>query len=164
MPFLGPLKHPALFAVAGLALACAGCGINCDRDPDVAPVPWKGGVTENGPSGLVYDSSPNADEGPYLDFPPGRTYRFFHSLGGKARSIVTYFAFADRCGAGSRKVERSSIGVGNQATLETQTDPTYFDVRNDTCSDVCLRVIARDPIVSTEPIPDDDAGAIVDSD
>ena len=100
---------------------------------------------------LTYDSSPNNWEGPWLPFPPGRTYRFFHDLGGIPLQINTWIAFSDRCGDHAGGVERSSEGAGNQTTIEQPTDPTYFDVRNDTCSDICLRVVASHPILESDP-------------
>jgi hypothetical protein len=127
--------------------AITGCGINCDRNPDEPPVEYKGGVTVDG----VYDSSPLGPRGPFLQFPPGRTYRFFHDLGGIPRRINSYLAFSDRCGNTEQGVERMAESAGNQVTLEQPTEPDYFDVRNDTCSDVCLRVVADHPILESEP-------------
>jgi hypothetical protein len=134
-----------------LAAATAGCGINCDRNPDVPPVDYKEGITRTKPE-LTYEST--SWEGPWLAFPPGRTYRFYHQLGGIPISIETWVAFSDRCGDHPGGVERSSEGAGNQTTIEQPNDPRYFDVRNDTCSDVCLRVAASHPILDSEPPPE----------
>lgn len=141
------LRAARLGAVA-LVAGITGCGINCDRNPDQAPVEWRGGVvTDKG----NYDSSPDGFDGPYLPFPPGRTYRFFHGLGGKPRVIQTWLAFSERCGAQERGIERSAEAAGNQVTIEKTESPDYFDIRNDTCSDVCLRAVAEDPILETSP-------------
>lgn len=148
--------------LAPLVLLAAGCGINCDKDPDDPPVEYKGGVTTNAGA---YDSAPDGENSAWLTFSAGRTYRFYHDLGGPPRKIVTYFAFAQRCGAGEQKVERYTIGVGNQATIEDNTHADYFDVRNDTCAEVCLRVYASDPILASEEptAGSPEAGAVDDA-
>lgn len=123
---------------------------------------WKGGVTVKG----IYDSSPEGFHGPFLGFPPGRTYRFFHDLGGPPRVIQTWIAFSERCGATERGVERTAEAAGNQVTIEVTDSDEYFEIRNDTCSDVCLRAVAQGPILSTEPPeePEPDAGDVTPSD
>lgn len=121
--------HRAL--ALGLVLALqAGCGSNCDRSPDQDPVRYTGGTTD-----LVrgtYESAP--PDGPFLDFPGGRTFRFFHGLGAVPHFYLAEFAFDE--------YPRSSVtAAGNQATWEAVT-AEYIDVRNDACSDVKIRVIA----------------------
>jgi hypothetical protein len=149
------LTRPAFLHLGACAVAlfAVGCGINCDRNPDEPAVDYRGGVTTS----MGYDSTPDGENSPWLTFPAGRTYRFFHDLGGPPRHIDAYLAFAERCGAGARKVERYTNGAGNQVTIEDNTHPDYFEVRNDTCAEVCLRVYASDPILSSEP-PEEDAG------
>jgi hypothetical protein len=151
------LTRPAFvhLGACAVALFAAGCGINCDRNPDEPAVDYRGGVTT---SAGAYDSAPEGENSPWLTFPAGRTYRFYHDLGGPPRDIRPSLAFAERCGAGDRKVERYTPGVGNQVTIEDNTHPDYFDIRNDTCAEVCLRVYASDPILSSEP-REDDAGS-----
>jgi len=141
-----------VFAIGTVVLGSAstGCGEQCDRNPNVPPVEYKDGKASNG----VYESSPFS--GPYLDFPSGRTYRFYHYLGGIPRRIDPWVSFdvdpvpssnEAKPGGGTTPI------VGNQFTVERVT-ATTFDVRNDTCSDIKLRVVASDP----EPAARADAG------
>ena len=126
----------ALSAAAWLAAAALpGCGTQCETHPAEPPVRFGGGRVDAARG--IYDSAPG---GVYLAFPPGRTYRFEHGLGGRPALVQTWLAFsrtpvrADG-GHGSGTVP----GAGNQVTVETVTD-RYVDVRNDTCSDVYVRV------------------------
>lgn len=130
--------------VAALSI---GCGPGCDRKPGGGPVIYVGGTTDTVHG--VYESAPPC--GPYLDFPGGRTYRFTHALGGVPRIVSTYFAFDEYpiCGAEcpcnghpSGFVEAS----GNQATVQ-DVGSDHIDVRNDTCSDVRLRITAEAPVL-----------------
>ena len=85
--------------------------------------------------------------GPYLAFPPGRTYRIAHRLGACPRNVGADFAFDVSPVSGSNAGTQPSGTVpaaGNQFTIERVT-PETLDVRNDTCSDVRLRVYASDP-------------------
>jgi hypothetical protein len=127
-----------------IATCCTGCGASCDRDKGDA-VRFEGGTTDTAAG--VYETSPW--QGPYLDFPAGRTYRLIHGLGSRPRLIVPYLSF-DRspvAAPGEPRSDRNShtaIGAGNQAIIEAVT-ADHIDVRNDTCSDIFLRVVASDP-------------------
>jgi hypothetical protein len=125
--------------VAWLQPACA---TTCDRTPDEAPHLYTGGTTR----GDVYESAP--PDGPFLYFPAGRTYRLVHGLGVVPTGYQSYLAFDEQPGS---FVE----SAGNQMTFEEWT-ATHVDVRNDTCSDVRVRVVlwARPP--GAEP----DAGSV----
>jgi hypothetical protein len=112
----------------------AGCGTQCDRNPNEPPIRWTGGKVLSG----AYASSDWS--GPWLDFPPGRTYRFVHGLGGVPAVIQGWFSFDANPVSGGGAV----LAAGNQFTIEHPTT-TYFDARNDTCSDVFLRVVASSP-------------------
>jgi hypothetical protein len=133
----------AVVALVAALVGAAGCKTQCNRDPDEPPVVFTGGSTAGG----VYESSSWAGE--YLDFPPGRTYRFVHDLGGVPRTIEFYFSFSSTPVPGpdadpSARQGGTVPAAGNQATIEAVTAKT-FDVRNDSCSDIHLRVVARDP-------------------
>jgi hypothetical protein len=134
-----------------LTMVSTGCGNQCDRNPDAPPVVYNGGTTRNG----VYDSAPSWNG--YLDFPPGRTYRFVHHLGGIPQNITPYVAFetnpVNLSNDGSPGSGTTSI-VGNQFTINRVT-ATTFDVFNDTCSDIQLRVTAS----NAETGPTRDGGA-----
>ena len=140
----------SVFVVIGAALASslvtAGCGQLCDRDPNEPPVPYTDGTRQYAgtPEGW-YETS--GYPGPYLAFPPGRTYRITHGLGACPANIAGYFAFDVSPVAGSnagKEPSGSAPGGGNQFTIERVT-PDTIDVRNDTCSDVLLRVVASQP-------------------
>jgi hypothetical protein len=126
---------------AAVGVVSTGCGNQCDRDASAPPVLYTGGTTRDG----VYDSAPSWND--YLDFPSGRTYRFVHNLGGRPHVIIPYVAFETNpvtlSNDGSPGSGTTSI-VGNQFTIDRVT-ATTFDVFNDTCSDIQLRVVATDP-------------------
>lgn len=133
------------------------CGSQCDRHPDEPPVVFKDGVTDQ--SAHVYVSGSNAKNpwlGPWLDFPPGRTYRFPHRLGGVPRQIDIWFSFSPNPIADNPEGESSGFvaGAGNQATVQF-VDDDHIDIRNDTCSDVWLMVSLSEPKLESTP----DAGA-----
>lgn len=142
------------------ALAATACGSQCDRHPDEAPVNFTAGRVDQ--SAHVYMSSPDAEHpfvGPWLDFPPGRTYRFEHHLGGYPRDVRVWFAFSPNpvplpngTGAASGFVP----GAGNQATFQ-YVDADHVDIRNDTCSDVFIMVRIADPILASSDAGSSDA-------
>jgi hypothetical protein len=138
------------FAMAAVALVASletGCGSQCDRHPDEPPVVFKDGTTDQ--ASHSYISSSNAKNpwaGPWLDFPPGRTYRFPHGLGGVPRDVKYWFAFGTNPIAdnGSGQTGGFVLGSGNQGTIQDVT-ADHVDIRNDTCSDVFLMVRIADP-------------------
>jgi hypothetical protein len=136
----------ALGAALAATLVTAGCGQLCDRNPDAPPVPYTGGDATN--VGTPYASYETSGwPGAYLAFPPGRTYRITHGLGACPRNVEADFAFDVSPVAGSNNGKQpsgSAPAAGNQYTIERVT-PETLDVRNDTCSDVRLRVYASDP-------------------
>ncbi|HVW30192.1 MAG TPA: hypothetical protein VHC69_32760 [Polyangiaceae bacterium] len=140
----------SVFVALGVSLASsvvtAGCGQICDRNPDEPPVPYDRGTVNN--PGTPYASYETSGyPGPYLAFPPGRTYRIYHHLGACPRGIEADFAFDVSPVPGSnagKEPSGSAPAAGNQFTKERVT-PESLDVRNDTCSDVLLRVYAWDP-------------------
>jgi hypothetical protein len=138
---LNPTTLAAFLALLGTSGAL-GCNAQCDRDPDEPPVPFREGFTDKAHG--VYASAGN--QGPFLEFPPGRTYRFFHGLGAPPCNVHPELAFERNPVAAGEEPNRSgsTVGAGNQATKERVT-ATYFDYRNDTCSNIFLRVTADDP-------------------
>jgi hypothetical protein len=140
----------SVFVALGAALASSfvttGCGQLCDRNPSAPPVPYaEGDVTNAGTPNASYESS--GYPGPYLAFPPGRTYRISHKLGACPRNVTADFAFDVSPVSGSNSGKQpsgSALAAGNQFTVERVT-PETVDIRNDTCSDVRLRVYASDP-------------------
>lgn len=128
-------------AVATLAFAAVGmvgCGTQCDRHPNEPPTVWKDGITVAG----TYFS---ADvRGSWLDFPPGRTYRFIHGLGGVPQDFQAWLAFSAHPNDSGGFVE----DAGNQVTFGPATSE-YVDARNDTCSEIWIRVALSDPRLSS---------------
>jgi hypothetical protein len=156
----------AIVAVALLASVQAGCGTQCDRHPAEPPVEFKDGVTD--PAARSYSSSPNTTnpfEGPWLEFPPGRTYRFPHGLGGVPRELTYWFAFSPNPLADNGTGQTGGFvkGAGNQGTFQVVTED-HVDIRNDTCSGVFLLVRLADPILeSMDAGVDEDAGVNEDA-
>jgi hypothetical protein len=132
------LLAPSL--LAGVATAC---GAQCDRTPDEPPVVFNDGFTDQ--AALVYMSSRNTRNpfaGPWLDFPPGRTYRFPHHLGGVPRDPEVWLSF-------SASPSTFVPAAGNQATWEN-LGADHADLRNDTCSEVFVMVRLSDPALSRD--------------
>jgi hypothetical protein len=158
-----------VLAAAGVftsSVVAVGCGTQCDRNPDDPPVLYTEGTTTNpGTPSAFYETSPQ--EGPYLPFPPGRTYRFTHGLGGPPRHWEADIAFNPSPVAttdGGRARGGTARCAGNQCTLERTTD-TVLEIRNDTCSDVWLRVTASHPRLGTaDGMPDSGAPPLPEPD
>jgi hypothetical protein len=137
----------AILAAALLAALESGCGTQCDRHPNEPPVEFKDGVTDQ--AAHIYVSSSdtkNPWKGPWLDFPPGRTFRFPHQLGGVPRQIDIWFSFSPNPIADNPEGESSGFvaAAGNQATVQF-VDDDHIDIRNDTCSDVWIMVSLSEP-------------------
>ena len=146
------------------SVVAVGCGTQCDRNPNDPAVLYTEGITTDlGTPDAFYESSPPG--GPYLPFPPGRTYRFTHGLGGPPGGWTAYLAFNPSPVAttdGGRARGGTVTCAGNQCTYERVTD-SVFELRNDTCSDVWLRVTAEHPELGkmtdsgAAPVPEPDA-------
>ncbi|HEX4336315.1 MAG TPA: hypothetical protein VH062_10410 [Polyangiaceae bacterium] len=136
----------ALAGAIASSFAVVGCGNLCDRNPDEPSIAFKAGATTNAGTQLAsYETSGYI--GPYLPFPPGRTYRLFHALGACPKNVQAWFAFEVSPASGSKSGPDkggTAPAAGNQFTVERVT-PDFVDVRNDTCSDVYLRVYVSDP-------------------
>lgn len=125
-----------VFAIAALvwagALAASSCSPPCSS-ADTDPVR----VTERSPTSTdtVYESTPW--DGTYLHFPGGRRYQLEHGLGVRPHVVVTYLAFYEKPLPGGNVAE----SAGNQAVIEV-VDDEIIQVRNDTCAEFWLRVVA----------------------
>jgi len=141
-------KRAVYVGFALVAIASTGCSSQCDRHPDEPPTVFTDGFTDQ--HAHVYWSSPDAKDpwsGPWLDFPPGRTYRFIHHLGGIPRDPEYWFSFnPNPIPQGAGNTSGFVAGAGNQGTWQSMT-ADHADIRNDTCSDVFLLVRLADPFL-----------------
>jgi hypothetical protein len=91
--------------------------------------------------------------GPFLPFPGGKRYRFFHGLGTTPREMFCWASF------NSTGIENGSIAqpAGNMCVIQEINDE-YIQIKNDTCSEMYVMVTASAPWLSDE-IVDQDGGA-----
>jgi hypothetical protein len=128
---------------------------DCERHAG-DPLEYRGGNTLG--DGQYYETG--SLEEPFLHFPAGREYQLVHALGQAPTEFHAYLAFAEcplsksernpggapRC----QQVDTESGGsgfaesAGNQALFEVRDD-RVLSVRNDTCAEFYLRVVARTP-------------------
>lgn len=133
------------------AWLAAGCGSNCETDDPTDPVIYKGGALDS--SGTVYESS--GWSGPFLHFPPGRRYVIWHRLGRTPASYQTYLSFSERGLADG--ANNAAESAGNQAVVEL-VDPQVIQLRNDSCAELYLRVVATAAPTDAGAPPDASAG------
>jgi hypothetical protein len=146
-------------------LSSPGClGPTCDRDRG-EPLRYEGGHTST--SGDFYET--NALDEPFLHFPSGRSYELVHGLGAAPSEFHAYLAFAEcplsrsvRNAGGSPRCEPVdedsggggfAEGAGNEAIFEVRGADTLI-VKNDTCAEFYLRVIANTRLETTTPEAD----------
>ncbi len=122
-----------------MSSALGGCG-SCERTGYDAIDFSEGSVV-----GDVYQTSP--PDGLWLHFPAGRRFRFQHGLG-VVPEVSAYVAMNERpMPSGARPPEsvgNVSEAAGNEVIIERQ-DANVVQVRNDTCAEYYLRVVARRP-------------------
>jgi hypothetical protein len=120
----------SLVAAALASCLALGCNPPCETS-DSEAVTYDGGTQANG----VYESSPI--DGQYLHFPGGRRYELRHGLGTTPQLISIFVAFEEF----PLKENNISPAAGNQAVIEV-VDSEIVQVRNDTCDDLYVRVVA----------------------
>jgi hypothetical protein len=145
------LLGPALL-LGPLLLTSACLEPQCDRH-NGAPVEYRGGNTLG--DGQYYETGSLED--PFLYFPAGRSYELVHGLRQAPSEMHAYLAFAEcplsksvrtpgrkpRC----EPVDAESGGggfsesAGNETLFEVRDDRVIL-VRNDTCAEFYLRVVA----------------------
>ena len=128
------LRHTALVAFAATVISsggASGCNASaCDTSPDANPPQrFTGGVTVDG----VYQSTPSWQNG-FLDYPGGKRYEFVHNLGAAPPNIDVFLAFDTNASGGATKC------AGN--TCIVTADDQLIRVRNDTCAEFWIRVVA----------------------
>jgi len=120
------------------AVALAGCG-SCDTTGQT-PISYRDGTTND--SRTHYESSRIDAE--YLHFPAGRVYDLEHDLRAAPFSVTAYLSFAPNPSDGG-----FAESAGNQAIFNA--DDSVVRVRNDTCAEFYLRVVAEaDPDEATD--------------
>lgn len=141
------------FAPIVSLLAISGCvGLECDRRQG-DPVEYRGGNTFAG--GSYYETG--AWDEPFLHFPSGRSYDLEHELSAAPGQLQAYLSFSEcpfsrsvkNAGAAPRceQPDDDDTGpgiaesAGNQAIFEVVSDERVR-VRNDTCAEFYLRVVA----------------------
>jgi hypothetical protein len=117
-----------LLALAGVI--ALGCSPPCETS-DADPVRFEGGKTEAG----IYETSPW--EGPYLHFPGGRRYQLIHDLGTTPPIVMSYVSPSKH----PFKDNNASENAGNQGVIEL-VNSEMIQIRNDTCAEFYLRVVA----------------------
>lgn len=143
-----PIRFSAL--VASCVLASAGCsqfGPACDTsDEGNKPDIYQGGTVSN----ETYMSSPWT--GKLLRFEGGKRYVLEHKMGCTPRSVQMYESFQEM-GLGSGTLAPCA---GNMCELQ-RVDQIGIHVKNDTCSDFYLLVVASSPDCSLNLDAGDDA-------
>lgn len=128
-------------------------GLDCDRHSGEV-FEYRGGRTSL--DGLYYETG--AWDEPFLHFPAGRVYELRHDLLAQPSDLQAFVTFAEcplsssmpSAGRAPRcaPVDEDSGGsgftesAGNQAIFELREDDV-LSVRNDTCAEFYLRVVAR---------------------
>ena len=128
----------ALVLVPISGSAGLGCDTSCDDGGDKSdpPVVYEGGSTNAALSSYESDSW----DGPYLKFPPQRTYDFHHGLGRRPSAVLSYVGFSESP-LGSNGDGNISEAAGNEVIIEW-VDEQVVRVRNDTCETFYLRLVA----------------------
>jgi hypothetical protein len=122
--------------VLGSAVAGAGCQ-DCNTSATEA-VNFDQGITTA--DRLHYESSPSTGE--WLHFPAGRAYDLKHNLRPGSYDVHSYVTFPDSHGQGNNP-SNFAEAAGNQVIFEPEkAEPGTIRVRNDTCAEFYVRVVA----------------------
>lgn len=115
-----------------LSVACSPCNPNGHE-----PIRY----TDGKATGDIYETGMTTDE--MLHFPSGRIYELEHHLGVCPPVILPYISFVPRpiSGEAQSRVDNFAIAAGNEALVEG-CDKEIIRLRNDTCADFYLRVVA----------------------
>jgi len=117
--------------------ACGGCNTSGQE-----PLAYTAGLVS--PDHTMYESTrPGGD---MLHFPPGRMYLLAHGLGTDHIEISPYVSFVKKLTPGASGNDpfapnHLSVAAGNEAVVEGW-DEKYIRIRNDTCAEFYLYVVA----------------------
>jgi hypothetical protein len=130
----------------GAALALLGCESTCPRETEKVPTPYEDGNTNA--SGTLYET--NAWDEPFVHFPAGRRVALHHGLVETPVQIRSYLAFKE-CPFPADETEPGFVAesAGNQVLIE-RVDDEVVRVRNDTCEEFWLRLVASTDENSSE--------------
>jgi hypothetical protein len=137
----------ALLGMMALSDGLLGCDLGCDKEDDL-PVPFAGG--RQNLDRTFYET--NDWNEPYVKFSAGRRLAIQHGLGTEPE-IFTWLAFDEEPFERDREDEDGSTAesAGNMVIIQRVTDQ-IVQVRNDTCQDFWLRLVAISPgEFGTEP-------------
>jgi hypothetical protein len=122
----------ALLGMMTLSDGLLGCDLACDKQSSSDPArPYTGGRIEGG----VYIT--NGWNEPFVEFDAGVTLSFEHGLGSEPE-VFTWLSFWELPFADDKNASQSA---GNQVVIEA-VDSEKIVVRNDTCQDFYLRLVA----------------------
>ncbi len=128
-----------LACLALVAAAAPGCGPACSPSERT----FTGGATTSDGQTLYYESSPPG--GPFLPYEGSTLLHLKHKFGTRPALVQVYLAFSERpevVGGGG-----SSTAAGNQAVYLKQ-DAEEIAVKNDSCANYFIRVVATGPAPS----------------
>lgn len=123
-----------------LVLSCALSGCGSCKTGGQTPIEYRGG--ESSSTTLSYETS--GVSGEYLHFPAGRRFDLIHELGLPPFQVQSYVSF-QRLPAEPDQHDNTgnyAEAAGNQVVIECQ-DSERIRVRNDTCAELYLRVVAQ---------------------
>ncbi len=129
------------FISCGL-LCCAALGCEPCRTHGLEPEEYAEGIVSA--RGTVYETSHPSEE--LLPFPSGQTYDLLHGLGTTPTSVHGYLSFVPRLTESGDPYDRQTPNnlaeaAGNQMVIE-RWDDEVIRIRNDTCADFYVRVVA----------------------
>lgn len=140
-PGLSELALPLFASLALLAAGCeqSGCDTSLDGNP---PVDFRGGKLLTDAAGAkVYVTS--LADGEHLNFAGGARYRIYHQLGGTPTLVQPWVSFSPTGTKGGNE----AVPSGNMAEI-IEINDQYVQVRNNTCGDYWLRLVASSPVTS----------------
>ena len=129
-----------------LSVAGTGCTktSSCDHEEDMATVSLAPGMVQ----GDTYHSAPFG--GPYQAFPPNRTVSFEHGLGVEGfpeivPTVQFWLAFTPDGALAPSAGNFTELRIVEGEERKTPLDDKRISVRNNTCSNVYLWVVATRP-------------------
>lgn len=132
-----------ILLLCALSTGCETSG--CDTSDTANPVAdFKGGqLVDVGNDRQVYESA--APDGDLLNFSAGAHYRVFHQLGARPTHVELWVSFSPT----GIKGGNLAMPAGNMAEI-LDVDEQAVEVRNNSCADYFLRIVAADPVSASK--------------